>query len=32
MLVLMRNRLSIPEGDPAFPPPGYSWVKMPEPD
>jgi hypothetical protein len=27
MLMLMRDRLSIPEGDLALPPPGYSWEK-----
>ena len=34
MLGLIRNRLSIPEGDPELPPPGYSHyeVKEPAPD
>ena len=31
MLGLMRNRLSIPEGDPALPPPGYSHYEVEEP-
>jgi hypothetical protein len=30
MLVLMRKRLSIPEGNPELPPLGYSWVKVPD--
>jgi hypothetical protein len=32
MLSLIRNRLSIPEGNPDLPPPGYSWEeKLPNP-
>jgi hypothetical protein len=31
MLALMRNRLSIPEGNPDLPPPGYSWEELPDP-
>lgn len=30
MLGLMRNRLSIPEGDPELPPPGYSYYEVKE--
>jgi hypothetical protein len=31
MLGLMRNRLSIPEGDPEFPPPGFSYDEVEAP-
>ena len=30
MLVLMRQALSVPEGDPALPPPGYRYESRPE--
>jgi|GEM_PF-2354277 len=30
MLVLMRQALSISEGDPSLPPPGYRYEKHPE--
>ena len=32
MLVQMRQALSIPEGDPSLPPPGYRYEPKPEPD
>jgi hypothetical protein len=31
LLVLMRQALSIPEGDPSLPPPGYRYESKPEP-
>jgi hypothetical protein len=31
LLVLMRQALSIPEGDPSLPPPGYRYETKPEP-